>query len=104
MSIDHNKVRGEIVYRRTYSRPLNLEGTEFESWDQTVLRVKGHQRWLWERARGYPLSGKEEQELNELEDLLLSRKASTSGRTLWLGGTDVAKKREEVNSTVQVFN
>ena len=94
MSIDHNKVRGEIVYRRTYSRPLNPEGTEFESWDQTVLRVKGHQRWLWERARGYPLSGKEEQELNELEDLLLSRKASTSGRTLWLGGTDVAKKRE----------
>tara|TARA_R110000822_G_scaffold36254_5_gene102114 strand:- start:1119 stop:2906 length:1788 start_codon:yes stop_codon:yes gene_type:complete len=33
-------------------------------------------------------------ELSELRQLMLDRKVLTSGRTLWLGGTDVAKKRE----------
>ena len=46
--IDHNKLRGEVVYRRTYSRPLNEEGTVFETWEQTIERVIGHQRWLLE--------------------------------------------------------
>jgi len=92
--IDHNKIRGEVVYRRTYSRPLNEEGTEFESWTETVDRVIGHQQWLWERARDLPLDTAQLEELGALQQLLLSRKSSVSGRTLWLGGTDVAKQRE----------
>lgn len=105
--------RSDFVTRRTYNRPLNDEGTIFESWEQTVSRVIDHQRWLWERAithKVYPeiplkditedmsewikLSDKQELELVELEKLFLERKASLAGRTLWLGGTWVAKNRE----------
>ncbi|QFS87608.1 MULTISPECIES: ribonucleoside-triphosphate reductase, adenosylcobalamin-dependent [unclassified Marinobacter] len=87
-------VRSQIVTRRTYNRPLNLEGTVFETWAETVNRVIGHQRWLWERAQGHELSHAQRMELNELRELMLDRKVSMSGRTLWLGGTDVAKTRE----------
>ena len=86
--------RAEIITRRTYSRPLNDEGTVFESWEQTVSRVIEHQAWLWERAKGSKLRPRQLEELAELERLMLDRKVSVSGRTLWLGGTDVAKKRE----------
>ena len=92
--IDHNKVRGETVYRRTYSRPLNDEGTKFEEWEDTIHRVIEHQRWLWERAKDSGLDETEFTELEGLRILLLSRRASLSGRTLWLGGTDTAKRRE----------
>jgi len=92
--IDHNKVRGELVYRRTYSRPTNDSNTVFETWDQTVKRVIRHQVWLWERQIDRALNHLELSEIEDLEELLLSRKASMSGRTLWLGGTEVAKKNE----------
>ncbi|WP_371731485.1 hypothetical protein, partial [Marinobacterium sp. xm-d-509] len=83
-----------MVTRRTYNRPLNDEGTVFETWEQTVERVIGHQQWLWERAKGSSLDMLELAELGELRTLMLERKATTSGRTLWLGGTDVSKTRE----------
>lgn len=86
--------RAQVITRRTYNRPLNAEGTEFETWEQTVDRVIGHQNWLWERAKKSKLSNKQENELQDLRQLMLDRKVSTSGRTLWLGGTDVAKNRE----------
>ena len=86
--------RAQIITRRTYNRPLNDEGTKFESWEQTVDRVVGHQRWLWERARKAPLGNEQVAELEDLRTLMLERKISMSGRTLWLGGTDVAKSRE----------
>ncbi len=86
--------RAEVVTRRTYNRPLNDEGTVFETWEQTVDRVIDHQRWLWERQQRAELNEKQSAELTELRQLMLDRKATTSGRTLWLGGTDVAKKRE----------
>lgn len=86
--------RSRVVTRRTYNRPLNEEGTVFETWEQTVDRVIEHQRWLWERALGTTLTAVEEFELWELRQLMLERKATVSGRTLWLGGTDVAKTRE----------
>ena len=44
--------RAQIITRRTYNRPLNKEGTEFETWEQTIGRVISHQKWLWERAKG----------------------------------------------------
>ena len=44
--------RAQVVTRRTYNRPLNKEGTKFETWEQTIGRVIAHQKWLWERAKG----------------------------------------------------
>lgn len=105
--------RGEIITRRTYCRPTNDAGTQFETWEMVIDRVIRHQRWLWERALTHNvltnmplhdvtedltewvnLSSKQEYELEELRQLMLSRKALPSGRTLWLGGTDIAKTRE----------
>jgi adenosylcobalamin-dependent ribonucleoside-triphosphate reductase len=86
-------VRAEVITRRTYSRPKS-DGT-FETWSEIVERVKSHQRWLWQRALGdKPLSSQQEAELDELGAVLLERRGCLSGRTLWLGGTEVAKKRE----------
>ena len=85
--------RAQTITRRTYSRPM--EGGGFETWDDIVGRVIGHQRWLWQRALGdRPLEAKQENELEELREVLLVRSGSVSGRTLWLGGTEVAKRRE----------
>ena len=86
--------RASVITRRTYNRPLNDEGTVFETWNQTVARVIDHQEWLWERAKGSELTDLEYAELYELEQLMLDRKVSTSGRTLWLGNTTVSKTRE----------
>lgn len=86
--------RSNFLIRRTYNRPFNDEGTVFETFEQTVDRVIGHQAWLWERSQGRELSPPQHAELGELRQLMLERKVLTSGRTLWLGGTDVAKKRE----------
>lgn len=86
--------RALIVARRTYNRPLDEEGTVFESWEQTADRVIQHQKWLWERAQGGPLTPAQLTELSAFRDLIVARKALPSGRTLWLGGTDVAKRRE----------
>lgn len=106
-----SSTRAQVITRRTYNRPL--DGDKFETWEQTVDRVILHQRWLWSRALtantlvGMPLhdvssdlkewvelSAEQEAELQELKQLLLDRKVAVAGRTLWLGGTDIAKTRE----------
>jgi adenosylcobalamin-dependent ribonucleoside-triphosphate reductase len=86
--------RAQVITRRTYNRPTNDSGTEFETWQETVGRVIDHQAWLWERAQGRELSDEQYAELYDLEQLMLDRKVLMSGRTLWLGGTNVAKTRE----------
>jgi adenosylcobalamin-dependent ribonucleoside-triphosphate reductase len=86
--------RAQVITRRTYNRPLDGAGSIFETWEQTVDRVIGHQRWLWERALGTNLDLVQEAELAELRQLMVDRKVSVSGRTLWLGGTEVSKTRE----------
>lgn len=105
--------RAQVVTRRTYNRPLNDEGTVFETWPQTVKRVIDHQRFLWERAKTYKLMPEmplhditpdlkewvtlnehEVAELQELETLLINRQVAVAGRTLWLGGTPIARTRE----------
>jgi len=95
----NTSTRAEIITRRTYNRPLS-DGS-FETWPETVDRVIAHQRWLWERAKRKPwqqetpmLNREEEKELKELKELFLDRQALPSGRTLWLGGTEVSKRRE----------
>lgn len=87
-------LRSQLLLRRTYNRPLNEEGTVFETFEQTVDRVIGHQRWLWNRAKKGVLSPAQEGELHALRQLMLERKVLMSGRTLWLGGTEVAQRRE----------
>ena len=87
--------RAQVVTRRTYNRPLNTEGTIFETWEQTIGRVIAHQKWLWERAKGETrLNSEEWNELVELQELLVSRKAAMAGRTLWLGDTEISRRRE----------
>ena len=86
--------RAQVITRRTYNRPTSDDGTQFETWEETVARVIDHQQWLWERAVDRDLNDVEYAELYDLEQLMLDRKVLMSGRTLWLGGTNVAKTRE----------
>lgn len=86
--------RAQVITRRTYNRPVSDDGKQFETWHETVARVIDHQQWLWERAVNRDLNDKEYAELYDLEQLMLDRKVSMSGRTLWLGGTSVAQHRE----------
>jgi hypothetical protein len=92
--MSNQSVRAQIVERRTYLRPLDANGTTFETPEQAWRRVINHQHWLWERAKGEPLDMMELAELEELYALFMARKVTVSGRTRWLGGTDVAKTRE----------
>ena len=86
--------RAQVITRRTYNRPTSDDGKQFETWEETVARVIDHQAWLWERAVNRELNDQEYAELYDLEQLMLDRKVLMSGRTLWLGGTKVAKTRE----------
>lgn len=86
--------RAQVITRRTYNRPKDDTGKNFETWQETVARVIDHQQWLWERAAGRELLDTEYAELYDLEQLMLDRKVSMSGRSLWLGGTNVAQTRE----------
>ena len=86
--------RAELVHRRTYSRPIDEANNIFEDLAETTERIISHQRWLWSRALGRPLNEEQEQELEDLYEIYYSLQASPSGRTRWLGGTEVAKTRE----------
>lgn len=79
---------------RTYHRPVREGDPLLESWDQVVERIISHQQWLWERALGRALNDREWHELEELRRLVLGRYIAPSGRTLWLGGTELSRKRE----------
>lgn len=100
-------LRAQIVEHRTYLRPLNDEGTVFETPEQAIDRMIAHQKYLWQRAKaGFkidpttaeyvlaPLTEGEEAELRELRDLMLDRRVTLAGRTRWLGGTAIARTRE----------
>ena len=86
-------IRAQFTERRTYLRPLNENGTAFETPEQALDRVIGHQRWLWEKQLGRRLSNFEEVELGELRQLMVEKKVSASGRVKWMGGTDIIKER-----------
>ncbi len=85
--------RARIVERRTYLRPLNEDGTVFETSDMMKDRVIGHQRWLWENQIKRPLNETEESELDQLRELMDKNLITMSGRVKWLGGTDIVKER-----------
>ena len=105
--------RAQIITRRTYNRPKDEAGQVFETWEETVSRVIEHQKWLWERTLTHKtmpemplhditegmrewvnLTEEQEIELEQLKQLMMERKVSLAGRSLWLGGTWVAKNRE----------
>ena len=91
MTTANPSLRAQLITRRTYNRPTDDTGKNFETWEQTVDRVIGHQAWLWNRSAP---DNNNQSELMELRQLMLDRKVAMSGRTLWLGGTEVAKTRE----------
>lgn len=83
-------IRGDIIAKRTYCRPLNAEYTKRESWHDVVQRVVNHSYKLWDDAGGTPNTN----ELNLLGNILSARDiALVAGRTLWLGGTELAYRR-----------
>lgn len=86
--------RAKATALRTYHRPVKEGEPTLESWEQVVDRVICHQRWLWERALTRPLNEGEELELEELRKLIVNRMVMPAGRTLWLGGTELSRKRE----------
>ena len=92
MDITYPDTRAEYTIKRTYSRQKE-DGT-FEDWNDIVERTIQHQTWLWERAQGRPLDDSQKSELEELRALELSFKATLSGRCLWMGGTEISRKRE----------
>jgi adenosylcobalamin-dependent ribonucleoside-triphosphate reductase len=92
-SLTRPSIRAQFVERRTYLRPLDEDGSRFETPDEALDRVIGHQRYLWERQVGRKLNVMEEIELDELRQLMADKKVSASGRVKWMGGTDVIKER-----------
>jgi ribonucleoside-triphosphate reductase len=90
-------IRADVVKRRTYARPIEGSDGLFETWEQITDRVIGHQKWLWDRAANSPTDKNDNAiytELEQFRQLMLDLKVTTSGRTLWLGGTNIAKTRE----------
>lgn len=93
--------RSEAITRRTYNRPLDADGTKFETWGQTVRRSHyDHHHALWTGAGGTP----DLAELEELNQLGMERKGLVSGRTLWLGGTEYAYSRSASQFNCSALN
>ena len=93
--------RSEAITRRTYNRPLDDDGSKFETWEQTVRRSHfDHHVKLWEGAGGRV----DYDELNELVALGLDRSGLVSGRTLWLGGTEYGTSRASSNFNCSALN
>lgn len=85
-----DNVRGDIIARRTYCRPLDADYEKRESWDDVIQRVMSHSLRLWADAGGVPVR----QEIESLGGMLKGRKhGMVAGRTLWLGGTELAYRR-----------
>jgi adenosylcobalamin-dependent ribonucleoside-triphosphate reductase len=86
---------GEFVYLRTYSRYLE-EKKRRETWYETVLRTTQYNLSLgidFKKKNGLPIDWvEEEKEAKALFDNLFHLKTFTSGRTLYMGGTEVVKQ------------
>ncbi|MDF2513276.1 MAG: hypothetical protein K0S04_3142 [Herbinix sp.] len=86
---------GEFVYLRTYSRYLE-DKKRRETWFETVLRTTQYNIALgieFKQKNGLPIVLEEEaKEAQTLFDNLFHLKTFTSGRTLYMGGTEVVKQ------------
>lgn len=86
---------GEFVYLRTYSRYLE-EKKRRETWFETVLRTTEYNIGLgikYKKKIGLSINIEEEtKEAEHLFDRLFNLRTFTSGRTLYMGGTEVVEK------------
>lgn len=86
---------GEFVYLRTYSRYLNNKKRR-ENWFETVLRTTEYNIALgidYKKKHGLIINMKDEvKEAELLFDNLFNLRTFTSGRTLYMGGTDIVKE------------
>ncbi|PRR83413.1 ribonucleoside-triphosphate reductase, adenosylcobalamin-dependent [Clostridium vincentii] len=86
---------GEFVYLRTYSRYLGDEKRR-ENWFETVLRTTKYNIELgmdFKKKNGLIINMKNEiKEAEALFDNLFNLRTFTSGRTLYMGGTDIVKE------------
>ncbi len=85
---------GEFVYLRTYSRYLDNKKRR-ENWFETVLRTTEYNIELgisFKKKHGLFINmGDEIKEAELLFDNLYNLRTFTSGRTLYMGGTDIVK-------------
>ena len=87
---------GEVVYQRTYSRPLE-DGTP-EQWYQTVSRVvqgtyRMQQRWIEERGLGWD-EKRAQASAQRMYELIFDMKFLPPGRGLWAMGTAITEERQ----------
>ncbi|MDF2907919.1 MAG: hypothetical protein K0R34_3240 [Herbinix sp.] len=86
---------GEFVYLRTYSRYLE-DKKRRENWYETVLRTAIYNIELgteFKKKHNIPIVwDKEKEEAQLLYDNLYHLRTFTSGRTLYMGGTEVVKQ------------
>lgn len=86
---------GEFVYLRTYSRYLESEKRR-ENWYETVLRTTEYNIALgieYKKKHGIPFDmANEIKEAEKLFHNLYNLKTFPSGRTLYMGGTDIVKE------------
>lgn len=86
---------GEFVYLRTYSRYLE-DKKRRENWFETVLRTTEYNIQLgidYKKKHGITIDyAKEEKEAELLFDNLYNLRTFTSGRTLYMGGTEIVKE------------
>jgi ribonucleoside-triphosphate reductase len=86
---------GEFVYLRTYSRYLT-DKKRRETWFETVLRTTEYNIELGiDHKKKHELSINLRDEVKEAEllfDNLFNLRTFTSGRTLYMGGTDIVKE------------
>lgn len=86
---------GEFVYLRTYSRYLE-DKKRRETWFETVLRTTEYNVGLgikYKKKMGIDIKMEEEvREAERLFDNLLNLRTFTSGRTLYMGGTEIVDK------------
>ncbi len=86
---------GEFVYLRTYSRYLE-EKRRRETWLETVLRTVQYNIGLgieFKEKQGVPVDmERERKEAEKLFDELFHLRTFPSGRTLYMGGTEIVKQ------------
>ena len=86
---------GEFVYLRTYSRYLS-DKRRRETWFETVLRTTEYNVGLgidFKKQNNLEIDMDEERkEAERLFDNLYNLRTFTSGRTLYMGGTDIVKE------------
>ena len=87
---------GEVVYQRTYSRPLE-DGTP-EQWYQTVSRVvqgtyRMQQRWIVKQGLGWD-EHRAQVSAQRMFELMFEMKFLPPGRGLWAMGTAITEERQ----------